>query len=412
MPKIDLPYKSGSLEIDIKGRFLNPACTLPSPLPDIAGALEASLNAPVSTPPLKDVIPGRGRIAILVPDMTRGSAVKEILAPLIDLLDRYRVKRERIDILVANGTHRIETEQELIEHLGGEITREFSIYQHRPDDQESHIRLGATPANSNVYLDRRMAGSSLILPVSAVSFHYFAGFGGGRKMIMPGMAARDSILRNHRLSLKGNPDEGLSEGCRAGNLEGNPVHQDMVSAVKLLEPRIFMINLVVDPLGNILFINSGDILESHSRASEYLIGRFTIGLNKRFSAVAVSCGGAPRDINLLQVHKTLRYASAAAEKGADIYCIGACYEGIGSPSYREAVTSESFREVEYTLNTQTAVSTRQLASEYNIHLQSELDDCTVRRFGFQPWKSRKIISEGGDLLVIRDGSYFLPGQVS
>ncbi|MFO7914104.1 MAG: nickel-dependent lactate racemase [Candidatus Krumholzibacteriales bacterium] len=408
MPKIDLPYKSGHLGINIDGSFYEPSCKLPSPLSDIAGALEVSVNSPVSSPPLKDVIPGRGRISILVPDMTRGSSVKKILPHIMDLLASSGVRPERIEILVANGTHRIETERELTEHLGGEITEKFRIYQHRPDDPESHIRVGATPANSDLYLDRRMAGSSLILPVSSVSFHYFAGFGGGRKMIMPGMADRVSILRNHRLSLKKNPDEGLSEGCRAGNLGGNPVHRDMVSAVKLLKTRIFMINLVADPAGNILFINSGDIFESHRRACEYLTGRFTIRLDRRFSVVAVSCGGSPKDINLLQVHKTLRYASAAAEKGADIYCIAACYEGIGSSTYREAAALVSFREEDYTLNTQTAVSTRQLTSQYNIFLQSELDERTVRRFGFQPWKSGKIISGGGNLLVLRDGSYFLP----
>jgi len=408
VPRVKLPFNDTDAEVEIRGTPCLSSCELPSPLTDINNDLATSLREPVSSPPLEEMVDRNDSISLLVPDITRGTSVKTVLPALIDELIRSGAENDRIEILIATGAHRPETDAELVDHLGRDIVDEFRLYQHRADDLEGNIRVGRTESNQDVRLDRRMMHADLIIPVGMVSFHYFAGFGGGRKMIMPGMAGIDSIMRNHRLSLKPRPEEGFAPGCEAANLEGNPVHQDMISTVKLLNKKIFLINLVNGPDGSLIFINAGDIFDSHLRACEYYREEFTIKLEDEFETAVVSCGGAPKDINLLQAHKTLRYASRGVKTGGDIYCLAACREGVGSSSYLESISRNNIGEGVYTLNTQTAVSTRELTENYSIYLRSELDDGIVRQFGFIPWNGRVAGRKKESVLVIGNSSLFLP----
>ncbi|MBD3180589.1 MAG: nickel-dependent lactate racemase [Candidatus Latescibacteria bacterium] len=412
VPGVKLPYRNGITEVETAGETCIAPEVLPPAISDIAGTLLNSFEKPVSSHPLRDMIPTRGPVSILVPDITRGKEVKRVLPVLLKEISSCGVNDDRIGILIANGAHRLESDRELEVHLGGTIAGRYTVYQHRADHSDSHVRVGSTPHDRDLCLDRRLVDSELLIPVSGVSFHYFAGFGGGRKMIMPGMASIDSIMRNHRLSLGSDPGSGMAEGCFAGNLQGNPVHREMVAAAGLLDTPVFMINFIADPEGNIIFINSGDILHSHLKACEYLRQVYAVKLERQFPSVLISCGGSPRDINLLQAHKALRYGSAAAERGGNIYCVAACSEGIGSSSYREAAGMRRFREEDYSLNMQTAVSTRELTTRYNIHLKSELDDLEVERFGFIPWHERKIPEGDTPVLVIKNGSSFLPELAS
>jgi nickel-dependent lactate racemase len=234
------------------------------------------------------------------------------------------------------------------------------------------------------------------------------------------VAGERTIVANHRLSLGRDPGAGLSRGCRSGVLDGNPVHEDMLAGARLLGARTFAVNSVGGASGSVLFVNAGELEASHRAACDFVSAHFRFPVDRLYPVVIVSAGGFPRDINLLQSHKSLRHASDALEEGGLLLAAAACPEGIGSDSYlaafdngRHAVRDAARKN--YTLNSQTAISTCELAERFSIYLRSTLSDDLVERFGICPWRPgyEEYLLEGiadEDILVIADGSRFLPAK--
>jgi nickel-dependent lactate racemase len=317
--------------------------------------------------------------------------------------------------------HRGFREGELEAHVGAGVLRRWRVLAHDARDTSSLIEVGMTPAGTRCLFNRAVVESALVVAVGSVSFHYFAGYGGARKLILPGVAGERTILANHRLSLGKDPGAGLSRGCRPGELDGNPVHQDMLAGARLLGARTFAVNTVGGPAGRILFVNAGELDASHRAACDYVSAHFRFPVDRRYRAAIVSAGGFPADIDLLQSHKALRHASDALEEGGLLLAAAACSEGIGSDSYRAAfdggrqAVPDAVRRG-YTLNSQTALSTYELTARHSIYLRTTLADDLVARFGFCPWKDgyEKFLLEGiedEDLLVIADASRFLPASM-
>jgi nickel-dependent lactate racemase len=415
-----LRYDDGSFDFDLGERngVVVAGCSYPAPLADPDRSIRASLERPIGSRSLADVIPRSGAISILISDLTRGSLTRNILERLLGILEGHGVGPGRVSIVLALGMHRVHTARELEGHLGAAIVSRWKVVQHDPLDSSSLVEAGTTPAGTRCLFNKTVAESELVVPVGAVSFHYFAGYGGGRKLILPGIAGKETILANHRLSLRRDPGEGLSAGCRPGGLDGNPVHADMLAGARLLGARVFAINSVSDDRGNLLFINAGELDASHRAACDFVSAAFRIPIDRFYRAVVLSAGGFPKDINLLQSHKALRQASYALDEGGLMLTAAACREGVGSESYaaafdggRQCVPDVVRRG--YSLNSQTAMSTFDLTARLSIYLKSMLPDELVTRFGMVPWKdgySEYLI--GGmpdeDILVIANAAQFLP----
>jgi len=343
-----------------------------------------------------------------------------MLAGLLEYLEANGAGPDRVAVVAALGMHRAFREGELEAHVGADVVRRWKVLAHDARDGASLLDAGTTPAGTPCLFNRAVAESSLVIAFGAVSFHYFAGYGGGRKLILPGVAGEETIVANHRLSLGRDPGAGLSRGCRSGALDGNPVHEDMLAGARLLGARIFAVNSVSDASGGVLFVNAGELDVSHRAACDFVAARFRFPVDRLYPAVIVSAGGFPRDINLLQSHKALRHASNALEEGGLLLAAAACPEGVGSDSYlaafengRHAVGDAVRRK--YTLNSQTAISTCELAARHSIYLRSTLPDDLVARFGICPWQPgyEEYLLEGiadEDILVIADGSRFLPAK--
>jgi len=389
--------------------------SFPPALEDLLERLRDSLDNPVSSRALKLIIPLKGSVSILVPDTTRGVGTRIVLPMLLDYLSAEGLENRRIRVVIAGGAHRTLKEPEIRAHLGDRVYKRYEVIQHKAGGKENVIDIGTTSYGTPVRINRMVAESSLIISLGPVSFHYFAGFGGGRKLIMPGVAGMSSIMANHRLSLKDDPGEGLAEGCGAGNLEGNRVSGDMVEAVRILGLTMFAVNYVMNPDDEISFLNAGDIEDSHLAACSFLRREFSLNLNRKYGTVIASAGGAPKDLNLLQVHKAVRLASRALRTDGKLYFIAACPEGVGSDSYERAFSRgvDGVTDIvrsEYTLNSQTAISTSKIVSRVSVYLMSGIDDSIVRRFGFIPWKEpfAEALSGEGESLIINNASYFLP----
>jgi lactate racemase len=417
-----LLYDDGALDVDLGKRsgVRVAGNVYPPLLSDPERSFAEALEKPVSAPALRKLIPPSGNVSVLISDLTRGGIAGWMLAGLLDFLEAHGAGPERVAVVAALGMHRGFREGELEAHVGADVARRWKVFEHDARDGASLLDVGTTPAGTPCMFNRVVAESSLVITLGAVSFHYFAGYGGARKLILPGVAGERTIVANHRLSLGRDPGAGLSRGCRSGVLDGNPVHEDMLAGARLLGARTFAVNSVGGASGSALFVNAGELEASHRAACDFVSAHFRFPVDRLYPVVIVSAGGFPRDINLLQSHKALRHASDALEEGGLLLAAAACPEGIGSDSYlaafdngRHAVRDTARRC--YTLNSQTAISTCELAERFSIYLRSTLSDDLVERFGICPWRPgyEEYLLEGiadEDILVIADGSRFLPAK--
>jgi nickel-dependent lactate racemase len=417
--KIELPYDGTTLELELGSRsnIKIVGADYPVALEDSKSELVRYLENPVHARPLDETIPAEGNLSILISDMTRGGAVKPVLSAILGYLEEKGAGPERTDIFIATGAHRGLLRSELRVHLGEDIMSRWRVHQHDADNGDALIDLGTTPAGTRCRINERVVASNLVIAIGTISFHYFAGFGGARKLILPGVAGRDSILSNHKLSLSKESPEKLAEGCRAGNLDKNPVHEDMLAAAKLLESPVFAVNVIPARDDGISFINAGELELSHIEACERYRDLFTIDLERKFGAAIISAGGSPKDVNLLQAHKALRQASTSLEEGGLMLAAFACAGGIGSDSLDKIYEKgrngvPALVQKGYTLNTQTAVSTYELTGRFSIYLRSMIQDSDISRFGFCPWQEEFTgplleAYDDDDILVIPNASSFL-----
>jgi nickel-dependent lactate racemase len=418
--RLTLRYHDGAFDVDLAARsgIRVVGNSFPKRLENWERALGDALDKPIGASPLMKLIPRTGTISVLISDITRGASTGKILSRLLRFLDERGAAPERVRIVLALGAHRPHGAGELEAHLGSETVGRWRVIEHHAGDCRSLLDVGTTKAGTRCLFKREVAESALVIALGSVSFHYFAGYGGARKLILPGVAGEETIFANHRLSLKGDPGEGLSDGCRPGNLDGNPVHEDMLEGARLLGTRLFAVNSVPDGDGNIVFVNAGEIDASHRSACDFVSEHFRFPVERPYRAVIISAGGFPKDINLLQSHKALRSASYALDEGGIMLAAAACAEGTGSDSYlaafdggRQAVP-DAVRKC-YRLNSQTAMSTFELTGRLSIYLKSMLPEALVERFGMCPWKDGYIeyLLDGiadADILAIPNASMFLP----
>jgi nickel-dependent lactate racemase len=238
-----------------------------------------------------------------------------------------------------------------------------------------------------VALDRRVVeGEPVVIVVGAIGFHYFAGFTGGRKGIFPGLGAYESVRENHRLVLDEN-GPGLHPACRPGSLEGNPVHEDMLDAIRFVPGRIFLVNAICNDDGEVTDVYTGDVIEAHAAGCEAYARAHTRRCDEPVDVLVVDAGGHPRDIDLVQVHKSLVHAMPAVRRGGTIVLRAACAEGIGSPTLASWFDEGDSRAIEkalrasYQLNSHTALSLRQCAERHDLAMVTSLPAALVERMG-------------------------------
>jgi len=417
--RIDLPYGDSSKSVilptgidvdhisrsDITG------------IEDIPEQVAHVCRSPLESAPLKSRLRPDGRVLIVTSDLTRSGGM-EMLPVVVDHLVTLGVDKERISILIGRGAHRSLSKAER-KFLRAGALKQIEFAEHDCDDASSHSALVFTGRGTPVRVNRAVRESGLVILLSGVSFHYFAGYGGGRKLILPGCADRGSIEANHRLSLTDTHPVQLHPGCRPANLEGNPVHEDMTEAVAALN-HLFAINFFCDTSGRVAFINAGDPVNSHLEACRALSDQFEVRLPAPARVIIASAGGWPYDMNLLQAHKGLCHAAQAATADATILYHAECREGIGSKSLEAALSkpADKFLAEAYTdygLNNQAAVSLHRLTEKRRVAMVTELDGKTLEGAGIEYCENAEaFIAEALErhgverIAVIRFGSQILP----
>jgi nickel-dependent lactate racemase len=373
--EVELKYGKKAIYTDISDKnFLGVIASkknsnIENPTPNLS--YEHAINNPVDKSSFDKLFDRNDKISIVINDNTRITPSKEILPVLLNRLDNLRIKEENIEILIAVGSHRPVTEKEMDELLGKDIVSRFVVENHdcQADDL---VNLGITHLQTPVELNRKFVEADKRITIGDVAFHYYAGYTGGRKSILPGISSLRSIQKNHSNLI--HPD------AVTGNLDGNVIHVDMTEAAKKAKVD-FCVSVVLDSNKEIVEIATGrGIVSSFNKCVEKVDELFKVYVDKPADIVVVSSGGFPKDINLYQAQKAIEQAQTIIKQGGQLVVVAECRDGIGHKVFEEWMTQyktleELSKQVQtnFKLGGHKAYYMRKTMKRADIILVSELD---------------------------------------
>ena len=345
-----------------------------------AAAVRQALAEPIGTPRLREIVCPGEKIAIVTSDITRPRPTWTVMPARLDERDGAGAAPEDITLVFALGSHRGHTEAEKA-HLAGERAwREITCVDLNVEDC---VHVGTTSRGTPVDIDRRVAEADRRICLGNIEYHYFAGYSGGAKAIMPGVSTRAAIQANHSRMVE-------SAAC-AGHLAGNPVREDIEEAAAMVGVD-FILNVVLDAHKEIIRAVAGDVTAAHRAGCAFLDTLYRKELPRRADIVLVSQGGAPKDLNLYQTQKALDNAKHAVKSGGVIVLMGSCREGLGEKTFEEwittAPTAHSLIERiqrEFRLGGHKAAAIAMVLENADIYLVSDLPDELVRKLFMVPY---------------------------
>ncbi len=349
--------------------------------PEELALIQHALNHPIGLPPLARIIRPGETVALIVNDVTRLTHSHRFLPAIVNTLNGAGIPDTGIFIVFALGTHRRQTEAEQRALVGDEIYRRIRTFDHEAEDGGDLVTLGTTSFGNKVEINRRVWEADRIILTGDIIFHRIAGYSGGRKSLVPGVASRRTATFNHRMV--------LDPRCRPGVLDGNPAHEDLLEASRMADPD-FIFNVVLSPEGELLYVAAGGLEEAHRegcRAADRLLRPQICG---RFDLIVGSAGGAPLDIDLRQAHKGMDNACTALHDGGALFYYAECPDGLGSPMlerylrrYADGDSMEKALGDDFVIGGHKALWLRRLGSRYDVHLVTRLDRFFVERCGFR-----------------------------
>jgi len=321
-------------------------------------------------------------VVIVVSDSFRKTRIHEILPAMLEELEQAGARERDISFLYSTGSHRPPTGDEQRAILGEAVYDRFQgrAYAHDPADKENLVFLGRTSRGTPVSLNRRLVEADHVIVTGTVVLHYFGGFGGGRKSLVPGLAGLDTIAHNHALNL--HPTENrLNPDVRIGVLEGNPVAEDMLEGARLCRVDC-IVNTVLNRAGAIAWLYVGELDAAFRAAARFARDLYAVPIEERADLVIASAGSAR---NFVQCHKALFNAYQAVKPGGHIVFLAAAPEGFGGNKFaqwlrlgsRDAIIAELRKNAE--INGQTALSTLEKAAATTF--VTRLSDEEVRWMG-------------------------------
>jgi len=318
--KVLLAYGRDGLEVELPDRNVEVIEPIDVPgLVDEEGSIVEALRHPLSTVPLAALANARDRVVIVVNDGTRPMPSDRVLPPL--LAELAHVPREQITILVATGTHRANTPEELDRMLGPQIARGYRVVNHDARDDASLTYLGLSSRGTAIYLNRLYLEASVRILTGFVEPHFFAGFSGGPKPAMPGLAGLRTVLANHGPRMIAHPNAAF------GILEGNPIHEEQ-REIALLSAPTFSLNVALNKRHEITGVWAGEMLAAHADAVRFVRRTAMRPIRGEYDVVLTTNSGYPLDQNLYQGVKGLAAAARAVRQGGAIVLAAECADGL------------------------------------------------------------------------------------
>lgn len=366
-----------------------------------ADAVRYALNHPIGAERLRKLVRPGMKIAIVTSDVSRPMPSAVVLPPVLEELYRAGVKADDVTVVFALGSHRKQTEEEMRRLVGDEVFDTVKCVDSDPDDV---VRLGQTEAGTPVDITRTVAEADFKIALGNIEFHYFAGYSGGAKALMPGCSTPEAIQKNHRMM--------TDENAAAGKLHRNPLREDIEEAGNIAGLD-YIVNVVLDEHKHVVYAVAGDKIEAHRDGCRYLDRMYRKTIPEKADIVLVSQGGAPKDANLYQTQKALENAKYAVREGGSIILIGACNEGLGSRTFEEWLLNADSPEAlterikkEFVLGGHKAAAIGMVMQKAKVYLVSEMDPEFVRKLFFIPASSAEeafreaLLEYGPDAKVI------------
>ncbi len=419
MEAIELKYGVGTFSGQCPSfKLLQPAQMLDVKSPEML--ISEALKAPVGTASLAQKLKPDEKVAIVTSDVTRYTGSEIYLPILVTELNALGILDEDIEIIIALGIHRKQTEKEHRKILGS-LSGRIAVYDHECDDPAELVSLGTTASGIEVQVNRRVVEADRVIVTGTIGFHYFAGFGGGRKGLVPGVASRKTCMASHFAVF--NPPEigGKHEKAVTGVLDGNPVDLNLLQAAQLVNPD-FLLNTVLSPEKKIVGVFCGDLKQAHRAGCEMVRELFQVEITESADLAVISCGGEPKDINFIQAQKALDYGSRAVKEGGTMILLAACRDGFGNATffdwfrYQDLDEFENALREDYQINGQTAHATLSKARRFRIILVSELSAEQTQKMGME--KAIDLdsalecalaeLNASAKIVVIPDGGMVLP----
>ena len=390
-------------------------------LDDIEGELYKVLDNPIESAPLSEVASKASSIALIVSDMTRFWMRQDIIVPLLVryLVEKCGRKYEDLEIIIATGTHVGGSEEELRTLVTSDIYDKVKTVNHdcRADDL---VYLGTTSYGTPVKVNKDAADADLVICLGAATYHVMAGFGGGRKSILPGISSLETIKHNHAYSLA--PDKFITNPeIGNGVLDGNPLNEDMLEAAAMMK-NLFMVTLVTDTEFRLSSIFAGHWRKSWEAACEEVRRIYRVPVKEKADVVITSCGGFPKDESLYQGTKAVDNVISALKDGGTLVLLLEGRNGGGSPDYFDWIkplvngTFEKELRENFTVGGYIFFLNCEQAARFNILMYSSIPAETVAPMGIKSYDNLDKLMEdahleGKSIYVIPTGSTVLPDVI-
>jgi len=294
--------------------------------PDVKAEILRALNEPINSKPLSEIVKPSNRVAIVVDDVTRHVPSHLIVPPLLEKLNLLGVKDEDVTVIFGCGTHRAVKLDEARELLGEDIVNRVKTISN-DCHAEDHVYVGTTKQyGTKVFVNKAFAEADVKILTGDIEMHYYAGFGGGRKSVLPGVSGAKTIQHNHAML--------LHPQARTGILNGNPIHEDMVEAARLAKVD-FILNVVINSKGEIAKAFAGDLEQAFYEGVKLVEEMCKVSIDRRADIVIVSPGGHPADVNLFQAYKAVDNVLDSVKRGGVIVLVAECPEGYGNEVFYE-----------------------------------------------------------------------------
>ena len=376
--QLELPFGKGRLPVRTAGALLEGRAG--SPVADETAAVEAALARPIGTLPLRRIVQPGERVAIIVNDITRLTRTDLLLPPIVNTLNAAGIPDRDIFVVFALGIHRPQTDEERRSIVGDQMFRRLRMFDHISTDDAALLEIGTTSFGNRVEINREVWNADRIILTGEIIYHLIAGYSGGRKSLVPGVAGFRTTTFNHRMIFHPN--------CRPGLLEGNPAHEDLVEGCRMIDPD-FIVNVILNPDGSLIRVVAGHWEQAHREGCRTVDEMLRVEVERPLDLIVASAGGFPVDIDLRQAHKGLENACLALRPGGSIVFYAECPNGAGIKSFEDYVyrypdedAMKAALDREFVVGGHKAYWIVRLGRKYDVHLVSTLPPDFVERCHF------------------------------
>ncbi|MBQ3041349.1 MAG: nickel-dependent lactate racemase [Clostridia bacterium] len=418
MKTVLFPYGKEHIEYSFKDdellAVLDSSINSYKPKSSPEGLVLSAMKNPVDSPKLKILARGKKNVVIIASDHTRPVPSKVIIPNMLKEI-REGAPDAKITILIATGCHRGTTKDELVSKFGKEIVQNENIIIHDCDDTSNLVNIGTLPSGGECIINKIANEADLLVSEGFIEPHFFAGFSGGRKSLLPGVCARETVLSNHCSEFIDSPYS------RTGILDGNPMHADMLWAAKKAK-LAYIVNVILNDKKEVIYAVAGDLEMAHKRGTDFLLSQCQAP-KAEADIVITTNGGYPLDQNVYQAVKGMTAAEATVKKGGVIIMLAKSNDGIGGDHFYHQLadepdinkTMESFRSRKRNETVpdqwQTQVLLRVLMHATVIYI-SDMDENIIKKMHMTPAKSvdeaieiakRLLKTESPKITAIPDG---------